>query len=92
MLAVLRSLDPLRVASICTSALIFGAAGLLDCRAAATRRRSFDGVARPLALDGGRQKRPAHPLCRRHLIETAARPLFPHPRHRTRSLRSSALV
>ena len=42
-------------------------------------------------LDRGRQEA-AHPLCRRHLIETAARPLFPHPRHRTRSLRSSTLV
>jgi putative intracellular protease/amidase len=92
MLAFLRSLDPLRVASVCTSALILGAAGLLDGRAAATRRRSFAGVARPLAFDGGRQKRPAHPLCRRHMIETTARPLFPHPRHRTRSFRSSTLT
>jgi len=56
-------LDPLRVASVCTGPLILGAAGLLDRRAAATRRRSFAGVARPLAFDGGRQKRPAHPLC-----------------------------
>ena len=28
----------------------------------------------------------------RHFIETTARPLFPHPRHRTRSFRSSTLV
>jgi len=32
MLAFLRSLDPLRVASVCTGALILGAAGLLDGR------------------------------------------------------------
>jgi len=34
-------LDPLRVASVCTSALILGAAGLLDCRTAATRRHAL---------------------------------------------------
>jgi hypothetical protein len=39
-----------------------------------------------------RAKCPAHPSWRRHLIETTARPLFQHPRHRTRSLRSSTLV
>jgi len=88
----LRGLDPLRVASVCTSALILGAASLLDGCGAATRRPSFAGVARPLPLDGGRRKRPAHLLPRAHLIETTARPLFPHPRHRTRSLRSSTLA
>jgi hypothetical protein len=31
-------LDPLRVASVCTSALILDAARLLECRTAATRR------------------------------------------------------
>ena len=46
----------------------------------------------PLAFDGGRLKRPAHPLCRRHLIETTARPFPSHPRNRTRSLRSSTLI
>jgi hypothetical protein len=34
---------------------------------------------------------PAHTLCPRHLIEATARPLAPHPRHRTRSLRSSTV-
>jgi transcriptional regulator GlxA family with amidase domain len=34
MLAFLRSLDPLRAASVCTGALILGAAGLLNGRAA----------------------------------------------------------
>ena len=77
---------------VCTGALILRAPRLLDCRAAPTRRHSFAGVARPLAFNGGRQKRPAHPLCRRHFIETTARPFFPHPRQRTRSLRSSTLV
>jgi hypothetical protein len=40
MLAFLRSLEPLRVASVFTSALILGAAGLLDRRTAATRRQA----------------------------------------------------
>jgi hypothetical protein len=33
-----------------------------------------------------------HPPRCRHFIETTARPFSPHPRHRTRSLRSSTLV
>jgi hypothetical protein len=37
--------------------------------------------------DSGRA--PAHWPCPRHLIETTARPLLPHPRHRSRALRSS---
>jgi hypothetical protein len=35
---------------------------------------------------------PAHPLGRPHLTETTARPLAPHPRHRTRDLRSRTLA
>ena len=35
---------------------------------------------------------PAHPVRRPHFTETTARPSAPHPRHRTRSLRSSTLV
>jgi transcriptional regulator GlxA family with amidase domain len=41
MLAFLRSLDPLRAASVCTGALILGAAGLLNGRAATTRRQAL---------------------------------------------------
>jgi transcriptional regulator GlxA family with amidase domain len=40
MLGFLRRLDPMRVASVCTGALILGAAGLLDGRAATTRRHA----------------------------------------------------
>ena len=50
MLGYLRSLDPLRVASVCTGALILGAAGLLDGLAATTRRHAVGGeTAAPLA-------------------------------------------
>jgi transcriptional regulator GlxA family with amidase domain len=40
MLGFLRGLDPLRTASVCTGALILGAAGMLDDRAATTRRHA----------------------------------------------------
>jgi transcriptional regulator GlxA family with amidase domain len=40
MLAYLRGLEQLRVASVCTGALILGAAGLLDGRSATTRRHA----------------------------------------------------
>ena len=40
MLGFLRRHDPLRVASVCTGALILGAAGLLDGRVATTRRHA----------------------------------------------------
>jgi hypothetical protein len=54
--AFLGSLDRLHVASVCTGALLPGAAGRFDYRAAATRRRSFAGVARPLTFDGAGRK------------------------------------
>jgi hypothetical protein len=74
MLAFLRSLDPLRVASVCTGALILGAAGLLRL----PRRRQPGAAPSPEWRDRrGRQKKPAHLLPRAHLIETTARPLFP---------------
>ncbi len=40
MLAWLRELEPFRVASVCTGALILGAAGLLDGRVATSRRNA----------------------------------------------------
>jgi transcriptional regulator GlxA family with amidase domain len=49
-LAFLRSLDPLRAASVCTGALILGAAGLLNGRVATTRRQALGAeTATPLA-------------------------------------------
>jgi hypothetical protein len=41
--------------------------------------------------DTGRYQHPAQ-SCPRHLIETTARPFLPHPRHRSRPLRSRTFV
>ena len=50
-LAFLRRQDPVRVASVCTGALILAAAGLIDGRAATTRRLAVAGeAAAPLDL------------------------------------------
>jgi transcriptional regulator GlxA family with amidase domain len=51
MLAFLRRLDPARLASVCTGALILGAAGLLKGRPATTRRTAIGAeAAAPLTL------------------------------------------
>jgi transcriptional regulator GlxA family with amidase domain len=50
MLAFLRRLDPLRADSVCTGALILGAAGLLNGHVATTRRQALGAeTATPLA-------------------------------------------
>jgi transcriptional regulator GlxA family with amidase domain len=51
MLGFLRGLDPMHVASVCTGAMILGAAGLLDGRAATTRRHAVGAeTSAPLAV------------------------------------------
>jgi transcriptional regulator GlxA family with amidase domain len=51
MLAFLRRLDPERLASVCTGALILGAAGLLDGHQATSRRSAIGAeVEAPIAL------------------------------------------
>jgi transcriptional regulator GlxA family with amidase domain len=61
LLAWLRGLNPHQVASVCTGAMILSAAGVLDGRAATTRRRAVgQEPVSPLALLGDRPSvRPA---------------------------------
>jgi hypothetical protein len=66
-----------------TIARAVGPVALAGGSLATARHRCVTGLARLPAFDaGGGQKRPAQPLCRRHLIETTARPFLPHPRQR----------
>jgi hypothetical protein len=77
---------PARVLPAIEGVTIAHAAGLVALAGgslATARRRCVTAWARLPAFDaGGGQKRPAQPLCRRHLIETTARPFLPHPRQR----------
>jgi hypothetical protein len=56
-----------------------------------TRRRSFSEQLRVGLHSAGNGIRPHAPRSR-HLIETAARPFLPHPRHRSRPFKSSTLA
>jgi transcriptional regulator GlxA family with amidase domain len=60
-LGYLRGLSPLGVASVCTGALILGAAGVLDGRSATTRRRAV-GQEKTAPLDLLAHGRPITPL------------------------------
>jgi len=58
-----------------------------------TRCRSFSlGRVSGRGHLGDLHPREGQAPCPRHLIETTARPFLPHPRHRSRSLRSSTFA